>query len=83
MSDKYCVDCKHCDERFGPLQGYIGYDAISEVSYLCRNPKLGKDLVTGQQVQEKCSKARTDRLSFTSDGWCGAAGEWFEEKESK
>ena len=45
MSDKFCVNCKHCTAAFGN-------------SYSCIIPEIAKDLVTGRVYSYSCKDAR-------------------------
>lgn len=47
MSDKFCVNCKHCTAAFGN-------------SYSCISPEIAKDLVTGRKYSFSCRDARYD-----------------------
>ena len=47
MSDKFCVNCKHCTAVFGN-------------SYSCISPEIAKDLVTGRRYSLSCRDVRYD-----------------------
>lgn len=57
MSDKFCVDCKHCF-------------LILNSDYGCRSPKLGRDVVTGKPNKVFCKNARKfDDLCKRDANW--------------
>ena len=47
MSDKFCVDCKHCTVMFDRDRN-------------CISPEIPKDLVTGRRYSLTCRDARYD-----------------------
>lgn len=67
---KICADCKHCK--------IVQINRDEEV-YYCHNPKLGRDVVTGNIMVRR---ARDVRVGSSLESRCGMDGKWFESKES-
>jgi hypothetical protein len=69
----FCINCRHYQDH--------GKYSLP----LCRNPKVGRDLVTGDLLKVTCERAR--RPLYVSDTMlppygCDSTGDWFEKKES-
>lgn len=66
MEDKFCVNCKY----------YKYYKFGDTVERLCYSPRLGRSLVTGEQIHMNCQDVRSD-----GEDMCGENGSWFAPKE--
>jgi hypothetical protein len=60
---KFCVDCKHCDQ--------LPENEYQSVTYLCRHPSLGRNIISGIAEVDRCD----DRRSI---GTCGPDAKHFE-----
>jgi hypothetical protein len=67
MTDKICVDCKHCVKKT--------FGSQDVVEYRCFNPKFLIDIVTGERKWRLCDWVRYK-------GECGWQGKWFEPREA-
>lgn len=71
MSNKFCINCKHCKK-----------DARQSNVETCYHPKLGYNLVTGEPKNSLCEIQRMGYDADKTDGSiCGEEGLWFEAKD--